>query len=268
MNRIQKKFSALRKNRKKALIVFITAGDPSLKKNAELVRAFEREGADLIELGVPFSDPLADGPVIQASSQRSLKRGTNLPKILQLVRQVRRKSQIPLVLMSYLNPLWHYGLRRFAADARKAGVDGVIVPDLPPEEGRDVSSAMRRQKLDLIYLLAPTSPAFRQKKVSHQSRGFVYYVSLTGVTGLRNRLADELGRNVRALKKVSRLPVCVGFGVSTPRQARSVAAFADGVIVGSAVVQAVHQYRSLSADKIAQKAVRPFARALGKDGYG
>ena len=264
LNRISKKFAELKKKKQKALIIFMTAGDPSLKKNEQLIHAFEKEGVDLIELGVPFSDPLADGPVIQASSQRSLARGTTLKKILRLVRNVRKTSQLPLVLMSYLNPIWHYGLDRFAVDARVAGVDGIIVPDLPPEEGKEVALAMKRRKLDLIYLLAPTSTPARQKSVAKASAGFVYYVSLTGVTGVKKVLSHGLCANVRAVQRVSRLPVCVGFGVSTPEQARSAVLAADGVIIGSAVVRVLNDSKNSSAPKIAQKLIRPFARALGK----
>jgi tryptophan synthase alpha chain len=254
----------LARKRQKALIVFMTAGDPSLKKNGELIRAFEKEGVDLVELGVPFSDPLADGPVIQASSQRSLARGTNLAKILRLVKKVRRTSQLPLILMTYLNPVWHYGVARFAKDARRAGVDGVIVPDLPPDEGKEIAAVFHSQKLDLIYLLAPTSGAKRQKMVARRSRGFIYYVSLTGVTGVRRSLSRELSAQVRAVKKVSRISVCVGFGVSTPEQARQAAVAGDGVIIGSAVVRALARHRQWSAAGFARQVIRPFARALGK----
>lgn len=264
MSRIQKKFLALKNAKQKALIVFLTAGDPSFKKNEELIHAFEKEGADLIEIGVPFSDPLADGPVIQAASQRSLKKGTTLPQILKLVRQVRKRSELPLILMSYLNPIWHYGLQKFAKEARRSGVDGVIVPDLPPEEGRDVEKAFKKQKLDLIYLLAPTSGASRQRAVARRCRGFIYYVSLTGVTGIRKKLSNELVSNVRAIQRVSGLPVCAGFGISTPEQAKAVCAAADGVIIGSAVVKAIDANRGVNASVIAKKILRPFARALGK----
>ena len=265
MRRIEEKFAELKKKKKKALIVFMTAGDPNLKKNEELVYALEKEGVDLIELGVPFSDPLADGAVIQASSQRSLKRGTTLKKVLALVKKIRTRSQIPLVFMSYLNPIWRYGLERFAVQAKKAGLDGVVVPDLPPEEGQEISSVMKDHGLDLIYLLAPTSNAARQKKVSRASTGFVYYVSLTGVTGSKNTYPAEISKQVEAIKKVSRVPVCVGFGVSTPKDARLVAKSADGVIIGSAVVRALHDHKSVSAKKFAEKFIRPFVRALGKD---
>ena len=239
MSRIQKKFSDLRKKREKALIFFLTAGDPSLKKTEELVLAFEKEGADLIELGVPFSDPLADGPIIQAASNRSLKRGTNLEKILTLVARIRRKSQVPLLLMSYLNPIFRYGVEAFAKKARTVGVDGLIVPDLPPEEGVETGRLLRRYGIDLVYLLAPTSSRKRQKTVTAASRGFVYFVSLTGVTGSRSAGAASVKRLLSSARRVAKIPVCAGFGIRTPQDAQKMAAVSDGVIIGSSVVSAL-----------------------------
>ena len=194
----------------------MTAGDPSLKKNEELAFAFEKDGVDLIELGVPFSDPLADGPVIQASSMRSLKKKTDLKKILALVKKVRRKSQIPILLMGYLNPILSYGLSRFAIDAKSAGVDGTIIPDLPPDEGGEIAPVMARHGLDLVYLLAPTSSPQRQKRVARASRGFIYYVSITGITGAKQSFSGAIHSNVKSIKRFSKLPVCVGFGISNP----------------------------------------------------
>lgn len=243
----------------------MTAGDPSLGKNEELIHAFENEGVDLIELGVPFSDPLADGTVIQASSKRSLEKKTTMPAILNLVKKARRKSQIPLLLMTYLNPVLRYGLKKFAKDAAKAGVDGIIVPDLPPEEGVEVSKEMKARGMDVVYLLAPTSPAERQKMVSRASRGFIYYVSITGVTGTKTSAANDIRSHLASFRRKTKLPVCIGFGVSTPEQAKQMAAVSDGVIIGSAVVRTLHENRTLSADKYAAKFVRPFARALGKN---
>lgn len=264
MNRIDKKFSQLKKARKKALIVFLTAGDPSLAATEALIPALAREGADLIEIGVPFSDPLADGPVIQASSQRALSRGVTLKKILAMAARVRRRTDAPLLLMSYLNPIWHMGLAAFALAAKRAGVDGVIVPDLPPDEGRDVARIFRSKGLDLVYLLAPTSPAGRQKKVAEASRGFVYFVSLTGVTGARRPLSRAVLSQVAALRRRTRRPVCIGFGVSTPAQARQASTAGDGVIVGSALVKALAAARPLKADAFARRFVRPLARGVGK----
>ncbi len=264
MNRIDKKFAELKKQRKKALIIYMTAGDPGLQKNEALIHSFEKDGVDLIELGVPFSDPLADGPVIQAASQRSLKRGTNLPKILKLVQRVRKRSQIPILLMSYLNPILRHGLESFAKSARKSGLDGVIIPDLPPDEGQDVAPIMRRHNIALVYLLAPTSTEKRIWLVSNSSRGFIYYVSLTGITGARKSVPVDLGRRIKAIKKTSRLPVCVGFGVSTPEQAKKVARFSDGVIIGSAVVKSLAAHPSANAAQFSKKFIRPIAKAMGK----
>ncbi|MBI4353407.1 MAG: tryptophan synthase subunit alpha [Candidatus Omnitrophica bacterium] len=261
--RIEKKFESLKKERKKALVLFMTAGDPSLEKNEALIHSFEKEGVDLVELGVPFSDPLADGPVIQAASYRSLRRGTNLRKILGLVERVRKRSEIPLLLMSYLNPVWHYGLERFAREAEKAGVDGLIFPDLPPDEGKEASALFERFGIDLVYLLAPTSALKRQKLVARSSGGFIYYVSVTGVTGARSVLPDA-AQVIRRIKREADLPVCVGFGVSTPRQAKRMSQAADGVIVGSAIVKALAEHPDLPAKAFCRRYVRPFARALGK----
>lgn len=264
MNRIEQRFARLKKQKGKALIVFLTAGDPGLSKNEALLPVLEKEGVDLIELGVPFSDPLADGPVIQAASQRALSRGVTLEKILRMVRRARKKTSLPLALMSYLNPIAHYGIERFARAAKAAGVDGVIVPDLPPDEGRAIAHTFGKQGLDLVYLLAPTTPSKRQIRISRASRGFVYFVSLTGVTGVRRSLSQPVLAQVRALRRVTKRPVCVGFGVSTPQQAREVSRSADGVIVGSAVVRALAENPKLSASAFAKKFIRPLARALGK----
>lgn len=264
MGRIQKTFSDLKKKREKTLIFFLTAGDPSLKKTEDLVLAFEKEGADLIELGVPFSDPLADGPVIQAASTRSLKRGTNLEKILTLVRQIRRRSQVPLLLMSYLNPIFRYGLETFAKKARSSGVDGLIVPDLPPEEGREIERLMRRHGIDLVYLLAPTSSKKRQKMIMGASCGFVYFVSLTGVTGSRSAGASSVKDLLGSARRMADIPVCAGFGIRTPEDAKNMAAISDGVIIGSAAVQAICQEPNLNAARFARRFVRPFVKALRK----
>ncbi len=262
MSRLDKKFSELRKKKKKAFIVFITAGDPSLKKNEDLVASFEKDGVDIVELGVPFSDPLADGPVIQDSSQRSLKKGTTLKKILALARSIRRRSQIPLVLMSYLNPILSYGLDRFAKDAAAAGVDGVILPDVPLEESAQISRLFLKKRLDLIYLLAPTSTPDRMKRVARASRGFIYFVSMTGVTGAKISAQKDVAAHVRAVQRCTRLPVCVGFGISTPPQAREMSRISDGIIVGSAVVRALNDRPKEPAASFSRRFIRPLARAV------
>ncbi len=262
MNRIEKKFKALKKEGKKALVVFITAGDPSLKMTGELIGTLEKAGVDLIELGVPFSDPLADGPVIQEASNRSLKRHTTLRKILALVKKARRKSSTPILLMSYLNPILAMGPAHFAKAARDSGVDGLIVPDLPPDEEKDIRALMRRNGVDLVYLLAPTSTGARRRLIVGASRGFIYYVSLTGVTGAHHLVTESVRKNISAIKKMTALPVCVGFGVSDPARAKQVSKIADGVIVGSALVNTLAAHLHLNAEAFAKKFVRPFAKAI------
>ncbi len=239
MNRIEKRFSELKAKREKAFIVYITTGDPSLAATEKIIKELDKSGVDLIELGVPFSDPMADGPTIQAASERALKNGVNMGKILRLVKRARTQTELPIVLMTYYNPIFSYGVKKFVADAKAAGVDGAIIPDLPPEEAGDLISASGKNDFSNIFLLSPTSPDDRVRLVSSKSSGFVYYVSLTGVTGPRAHLPSEIISNVRKIKRATKKPVCVGFGVSTPRQAGSLAKIADGVIVGSAVIKVI-----------------------------
>lgn len=237
MNRIDKKFRELRKERKKAFIAFIMAGDPSIKVTKGLVFEFDNIGVDIIELGVPFSDPLADGPVIQRASERA--RYTTISGVLNLVKNIRIKTQVPIVFLMYYNLIFHYGLERFVKDAVKAGVDGVVVPDLPPEESIDLRNAANKYNFHVIHLLAPTSPVDRIKKIDHASKGFIYYVSLTGTTGVRKELSKELVNKLMKIKKTAQKPICVGFGISTPEQVNSVKQMADGVIVGSAIIEVI-----------------------------
>lgn len=262
MNRIDQKFKDLSRQGKKALIAFITAGDPSLDKNAALVPELEKIGVDLVELGVPFSDPLADGPVIQASSLRALNRGVNLKKIIALAARIRKNSQIPLVLMSYLNPITNYGLQKFAKDASLAGVDGVILPELPVEEGAEIAAVLNRHHIHVIYLMAPTSSPERRKRIAKASRGFIYYVSITGVTGVKHAIVDTVNQDLKAIKKISKLPVCAGFGVSTPEQAHAMSRQSDGVIVGSAIVKLLSENTSMNPSQFCKKYIAPFVRAV------
>ena len=241
VNRIDQKFKDLRRKKAKAFIAFITAGDPNLKTTEQLVLAFERAGVDIIELGVPFSDPLADGPTIQASYQRALKKHVCLDDILKLVTRIRQKSHIPIALMSSYNPVFHYGEERFIAKAMAAGIDGIIIPDLPPEEAHILVRSARKNNVATIFLLAPTTTPQRMRHIVNAVTGFVYYVSLTGVTGARQKLPDTIAHQVKLAKKLTRKPICVGFGISTPAQAKMVVKVADGVIVGSAIVNAIAQ---------------------------
>lgn len=263
MNRIDKKFKELKKKRKKAFIAYITAGDPSLVQTEKLVTALDVAGADIIELGVPFSDPMADGPTIQQASERSLKKRTNIISIIKLVKSIRKKSQVPLILMSYYNPVFRYGANKFIKDTKAAGIDGVIIPDLPPEEANAFVKLARRHGYCCIFLLAPTSTAQRIKLAAGKSSGFIYYVSLTGVTGAREKLPKELVSDVRRIKRIAaKIPVCVGFGVSTEKQVKEIAKVADGVIVGSAIVKIIEKnLGSHGLDKKVLNFVSRLARA-------
>lgn len=242
MTRIDKKFAELKKRRKKALIVFITAGDFGLSTTKKLVLKLADSGADIIELGVPFSDPMADGPTIQASSERALKRGTRLKDIIKLVRNLRASTAIPVALMTYYNPVLRYGVRKFVSDCVKSGVDGLIVPDLPPDEADELIAASKGRDFSTIFLLSPTSTKERIKFVAGKSKGFIYYVSLTGITGARARLPEEFISRVRLIKKYTKKPVCVGFGISTPGQVNEICKVADGAIVGSAMVKLIEKH--------------------------
>ncbi len=234
-NRIAKKFAELRARNEAALIPFIVAGDPDLDSTRRLVLELEARGADLIELGVPFSDPMADGPANQRALARGLGAGASLAAILSMVSELRRETQIPLVLFGYYNPIFHYGVERLTADAAKAGIDALLVIDLPPEEAGELRRPARADGLDLILLLAPTTPIERAQAIARAASGFIYYVSVAGVTGARSSLPTDLREHIAALRAVTDLPLGVGFGISTPEQAGEVASFADAVVVGSAV---------------------------------
>ncbi len=245
MNRIDKKFKELKKPLRKAFIAYITAGDPDLAMTGRIVLALENSGVDIIELGIPFSDPVADGPTIQAASERALAGGASLKKIFVMVRSLRRKIQIPLVFMTYYNPIFKFGLEKFFRTCRLTGIDGVIVPDLSVEEAGEARTLGKKNGVAVIFLIAPTSPGSRIKAIAAKSKGFIYYVSLTGVTGTRKKLPSEILANVRSIKAVTDKPVAVGFGISDARQARSIAKVADGVIVGSALVKIIGEKRRL-----------------------
>ncbi len=234
-NRIRAKFRELRARNESALIPYVVAGDPNLDITKSVVREFEARGADLIELGVPFSDPMADGPANQRAAFRGLASGASLAAILSMVSELRRETEIPFILFGYFNPIFHYGCERLCADAARAGIDGLLVVDLPPEEAGELQRPARTNGLDLIYLLAPTTPIERARKVARSASGFLYYVSVTGVTGARASLASNLEEHVRNIRTITDLPIGVGFGISTPEQAANVARFSDAVVVGSAL---------------------------------
>jgi tryptophan synthase alpha chain len=242
MSRIGARFEGLRREGRKAFVAFLTAGDPSPERTVTAAFELDRAGVDVLELGVPFSDPMADGPVIQRSSERALRRGVTLAVVLDLVRRIRERSQVPLLLFSYLNPLLRPGLQRLAREAREVGLDGALVTDLPPEEAEEWLLAARGEDLDTVFLAAPTSPDERLRRVADASRGFIYAVSRTGVTGERQALSSDAGPLVGRLKALTREPVVLGFGISTPDQVAAAAAVADGVVVGSALVRQLEEH--------------------------
>jgi tryptophan synthase alpha chain len=252
--RIARCFAALHARGEKALIPFVTAGDPDLETTEAIVLALADAGADLIEIGVPFSDPIAEGPTIQRSSERALRRKTSLRAVLALVQRVRSQVDVPLLLMGYANPFFAMGEEGFAKAAEEVGVDGVIVPDLPPEEGESFYAALERHGIDGVLLAAPTTRPARLKLLVERTHGFLYYVSLTGVTGARAQMAAGVREAVLAAKALGPTPVCVGFGISTAAQAREVAGYADGVVVGSALVDRIA--RAASPDAAVDAAAR------------
>jgi len=262
INRIDKKFKELKADGKKAFIAYITAGDPDIAITEDIVLALESSGVDIIELGIPFSDPLADGPTIQAASQRALKKRANLKKIFRMVASLRKITDIPIVFMTYYNPVMKYGLSPFFQRCASCGVDGVIVPDLPYDEAEDLIKFGKKNRVATIFLVAPTSTAERIKDIARVSTGFIYYVSLTGVTGARAKLPAEVLSNVRMIKSLTAKPVAVGFGISNARQAGEIARRADGVIVGSAIVKIIG-----GKSKLIPK-VSNFAKSLAKAIHG
>jgi tryptophan synthase alpha chain len=241
LGRIEKTFQRLKEKERAAFIPFVTAGDPDMKSSESLMKELVRRGADLLEIGVPFSDPMADGPTIQRSTARALHGGVSLPKVLSLVERLRRSVEIPIVLFGYANPFYRFGLKALGRQLAGVGVDGLLCVDLPPEEAGEIKECVNENRIDLVFLLAPTSGPERVERVRHLAAGFVYYVSVTGVTGVRQSLDLELPRDVRRVKRCVSLPVGVGFGISTPEQAKRVASFADAVVVGSALIDCWEQ---------------------------
>jgi tryptophan synthase alpha chain len=259
MNRIVEKFATLKRAGKKGFIVYIGAGDPNLVATRELALAFDKAGVDILELGVPFSDPLADGLVNQLAAQRGLEAGATPPKVLETVAAIRQQSEIPLVLYIYFNLIHKVGMEKFIADAARAGVDGLLVLDLPPEESDNYETLMKKAGLCHIYLVAPTTPEERMEFIAKRSAGFIYYVSREGVTGMQSQVATNLASQVAKIRTYTDLPVAVGFGVSNPEQARLVAQNADAVVVGSAIVNQIAN-RGRSSDLVLE--VSRFVRTL------
>ena len=258
MSRIEQSFARLKKQNRAAFIPFIMAGDPNLGKTPALLDALVESGADIIELGIPFSDPMADGPVIEAAGLRALTNGTTVAKVLALAAAFRKKHTLPLVLMGYLNPIAHYGYAKFARDAAKAGVDGVILVDLPPEESASIEPLLHQHSIALIRLIAPTSIPARLPRLTKGARGYLYYISVTGVTGAKAAKTDSIAQQIASIRKHTSLPIAVGFGVKTPHDVKNLAPYADGVIVGSALVNAIER------DRADPKKLRQLATALSQ----
>lgn len=265
MNRIDSLFAQTKTDGRPAMIAYITGGDPTLADSAKIALALEQVGVDLLELGIPFSDPLADGPTIQAAAGRALAAGATVDGILDLIREIRRNSQIPIVLFAYLNPVYIYGFERFQSDAVAAGADGLLLLDLPPQEAARNAELGAASGLKTIRLIAPTTPPERLKEITESSEGFIYYVSREGVTGEQSTLSTDIAERVAAIKALTKVPVAVGFGISNPEQAATVAGLADGVVVGSAIVRKIGEYGLLPdlAERIADF-VRPIAKAVRK----
>ena len=265
MNRIVATFAQLKAAGKKALVVYIGAGDPHLEATRELALAFDRAGVDVLELGVPFSDPLADGLVNQLAAQRGLESGATPPKVLESVAVIRQESQIPIVLYIYFNLIHRVGLEKFINDASKAGVDGLLVLDLPPEEGNNYEALMRKAGLFNIYLVAPTTPEDRIEFIVKRGAGFIYYVSREGVTGMQQKVSDTISTMTAKIRAHTDLPIAVGFGISTPEQAKLVSQSAEAIVVGSAVVNQIAEHGK-SADLVTRvsKFVKSLAAALKK----
>ena len=259
MNRIVEKFAALKRDRKKGFIVYIGAGDPNLDATRDLALAFDKAGVDILELGVPFSDPLADGLVNQLAAQRGLESGTTPPKLLETVMAVRKESQIPIVFYIYFNLIHRVGMKKFIAAAAKAGVDGLLVLDLPPEESDNYEALMKQAGLCHIYLVAPTTPEDRMALIVKRGSGFIYYISREGVTGMQTSVASNLASQIAKIRAHTHLPVAVGFGISNPAQARAVASEADGCVVGSAVVNQIAKH---GKSKTLVKQVGKFVKSL------
>jgi tryptophan synthase alpha chain len=264
MTRIGRLFEGLQREGRKGLIAYLTAGDPAPERTPALVEAMVRGGADLIELGVPFSDPIADGPVIQRAGERALRAGTTLAGVLEIARRIRERSEVPLLLFTYLNPVLRYGLERLAGDAAASGIDGCLLTDASVEEAREYVGAMHRHGLDTVFLAAPTSTPRRLRLVAEYSTGFVYVVSRTGVTGERDSLSNAAAPLIRAMREITKLPLAVGFGISRPEQAAELGRQVEAVVVGSAFVGLIERNMENSSLEIQLESfTRELKRGLG-----
>ena len=264
--RIERTFTELRKQNKKALVAYITAGDPTLEKTAEIVLGLADAGVDIVEIGVPFSDPVADGPVIQAAARRSLEGGADMAAILDMAGLLRDRTDIPIVLFGYYNPIFAYGPEQFAQRATHAGIDGILVVDLPPEESAELRNHTDRAGIDFISLIAPTTSDERMGMIAGGATGFLYYVAVTGVTGTAKPLASRVGDDMARIRNTTDMPVVVGFGISTPEQAAEIAPRADGIVIGSAIVRLIEEHRKgNNMVTIVARYVKKIKRAMEQD---
>lgn len=262
-DRIKRKFSDLKQKHQKALVVYLTAGDPDLETTHRLILGLQDEGVDILEIGVPFSDPTADGPIIQAASQRALRSGVTLSGILDMIELLRNDCKIPIVLFGYYNPIFSYGNERFALRARKVGVDGILVVDLPPEEAHELRQYTDITGLDFISLVAPTTNDNRIQSISKNGTGFLYYISITGVTGTAKPLIQNIRTDVARIRRLTALPLVIGFGISTPVQAAEIASYADGIVIGSVFVNLIEKnIGNENLIQIASSFVRDIKNAL------
>lgn len=245
MKRIENKFQELKQKKQKALVVYVTAGDPDIGATYQIASCLAQSDVDILEIGIPFSDPTADGPIIQEASQRALKNGVSLPSILNMIKSLREVSDIPVVLFGYYNPIFAYGNEQFAKDAKKSGVDGILIVDLPPEESNELRKYTDPASIDFISLVAPTTSLSRTKIIAKKAGGFIYFISITGVTG--SAIPDDISsiaKDVDRIRTVTKLPIVVGFGISTPSQAREISKFADGIVIGSAFVKLINDNKN------------------------
>ncbi|OGS20139.1 MAG: tryptophan synthase subunit alpha [Elusimicrobia bacterium RIFOXYA2_FULL_39_19] len=263
-NNLEIKLDSLKKANRKALICYITAGHPDLNTSEKIIEYLYESGTDIVEIGLPFSDPIADGPVIQASSHKALLKGVNTDKIFTLVSKVTKKTAMPVIIMTYLNPVFKYGIERFFKAAQTAGVSGLIVPDATPESAGIFEKTARKYNISVIYLLAPTTVKNRQKLIINRSTGFVYIVSLTGVTGPRSKFDGSIENFVKGLKKQTKKPLMLGFGISNPQQIKSIKKSIDGIIIGSALIKAIENSNKNTLKSNIDKFIKPFRRELDR----
>lgn len=265
MNKIKDVFTKLKGSKSKAFIPYITAGDPDSEKTLEILEIFAKNGADIIELGVPFSDPMADGPVIQSAMERAIKSGTTLTKTLEIIEKFRKKFTTPIILMGYLNPFFAYGFEKFAKDAKESGIDGVLIVDLPPEETEEFTEILKKYKITQIFLATPTTDTKRIGIINEYASGFIYFVSVTGVTGVRNILPFETANKLKILKAYFKIPVVLGFGISGPEVIEQFYNYADGFVVGSAIVK---KWELASKNYQKKQELIDFLKLLSKSCHG